>query len=298
MSREGAPGARPVHPGPTLNSIQSTRALPSPLRPRPEFTVPAQLAKSSAPLRSPQAPPFPPPSCEPPSPPTPRPVPPGSPSPSSPSGLPKGRSSAAWCSPLGGGVGLRTRPPCLYAEGSLLQIPPRIIGSSDPCPSAGPPWNLSNPGSPWSRSPSRPKPSPVPLNTLPTRLLWSGMRPAQRPFPSRGHPDWPRCVRIPSTSWPDGQGRRGPARGVSAGPHPCCAGPWQTDGAARPAAEVGQAAVKGYSGVLSQGARHPARGKGVLDGGSRGDVWVGALARPETWLGVSRAACPHPTGWP
>lgn len=288
MSREGAPGARPVHPGPTLNPIQSTRALPSPLRPRPARQKLRPIAFStgsafpSAFLRTP----FPPkPQL-------------GSLSPSSPSALPKGRSSAAWCSPLGGGVGLRTSPPCLYAEGSLLQIPPRIIGSSDPCPSAGPPWNLSNPGSPWSRSPSRPKPSPVPLNTLPTRLLWSGMRPAQRPFPSRGHPDWPRCVRIPSTSWPDGQGRRGPARGVSAGPHPCCAGPWQTDGAARPAAGVGQAAVKGYSGVLSQGARHPARGKGVLGGGSRADVWVGALARPEIWLGVSRAACPHPTGWP
>lgn len=147
------PVPRPVHLGPTLEPRQPTQAPPSLLRaapvprpgplparsalsiqapPRPPRVAPSSLKprlQSPVPIHSKFCPRYRPiavptssafpsaPST------TPQPVPPCF-SRKSPSRLRRGRSSAAWCSPLGGGVGLRTARACLHVEGSLLQTPP------------------------------------------------------------------------------------------------------------------------------------------------------------------------------
>ena len=60
---------------------------------------------------------------------------------------------------------------------------------------------------------------------------------------------------------------------------------------------LGRAAVEEDSEVFGQGARHSARGEEDQGRGQRGAL-VRRRPRAETWLGMSRAACPHPTGWP
>lgn len=70
--------------------------------------------------------------------------------------------------PAGRRGGPEDRPALPSAAGSLLQTPPRRSGPSvRPLSMARPLWNLPKPGSPWSRSSSSPKPSPVPFNTPP-----------------------------------------------------------------------------------------------------------------------------------
>lgn len=123
----------PLNPQ-ALPSSPRVRSDPAPASPKPllKFAQPLSCSPRAPPRSHPivfsTGPVFP--SF---SPATPAPVQPCYPFPSPPSALPRVLSLATWCSPLGGGVGLRTAQPCLQAEGSLLQTPARRYCSSVPC---------------------------------------------------------------------------------------------------------------------------------------------------------------------